>query len=107
MPTNNLVSLPNLSKVIYTKKKEVPNSALDTMTITASRPDFLKLTEVIPKAILHSKRLMSNLEALKTKIAIQNVMLQKETNKLMVNTDTLSVLLKKLPEIYREDSLQL
>ena len=75
-------------------------------TITVGRPDFLKLTEVIPKAILHAKRLSSNLEALKTKIAIQNVLLQKETNKLMLNTETLSVLLQKLPEIYKEECLE-
>ena len=75
-------------------------------TITEGRPDFLKLTEVIPKAILHAKRLSSNLEALKTKIAIQNVLLQKETNRLMLNTETLSVLLQNLPEIYKEECLE-
>ena len=47
------------------------------------------------------------MEAIKTKIAISNVLLQKETNKLKVNTETLSVLLNRLPEIYYEDNLEL
>ena len=78
----------------------MPKSAIDSQAISAVKPDFLKLTEVIPKAILHAKRLSSNLEAIKTKIAISNVLLQKETNKLMVNTEALSSLLRQLPEIY-------
>ena len=40
-----------------------------------------------------TKKLMSNLEAAKTKIAISNVLLQKETNLLMKNTESLSALL--------------
>ena len=42
---------------------------------------------------------------MKTKIAIQNVLLQKETNQLMANTETVSELLKQLPGMYYENHL--